>query len=352
MNRAEIEKILDQNQGDTRKTLLQLQFWILSGGNNIPLNKEICISDHPENTSSGMLIEEHSNLSWASNEEADDTPLSLPEHSSCAEIFTEFVETKTNDLQIPFPLDLDSVWWNLASFLSLPDSLYLQELDSQAFPSDDMELKYTDEAEPEEHADDCDINVQQPENMGKQCDTNGQAEKMNPEAEEEKKVLNITSTKENEQNITINKADNLEREDSGISVLQIEKNSEIKEFSQTKVQNTNKNECSQREADSFSRLLERMSDIDIVSSRTNINYTSAREPCIRSWDLCSRDGTSLSETVDCHWWENSIFRDLCHYLLENSINRCRLQLQGARTCRDEVKPTKVTYVRPTQQELR
>jgi hypothetical protein len=113
-------------------------------------------------------------------------------------------------------------------------------------------------------------------------------------------------------------------------------------------QGVRKSCCSQAEVDCMSRLLETMSAIDVMSS----DDASNREPCYRTWDQVLKDGTSLTEGAQCRWWENSVSRVLCHYLLEGNVHKCRTNLQKEEGSYVDVQVTKVTFTKPTQQELR
>jgi hypothetical protein len=119
----------------------------------------------------------------------------------------------------------------------------------------------------------------------------------------------------------------------------------------SKVQGAGKICCSQVEVDCMSRLMETMSALDVMSSGVGSGGGS-REPSVRSWDQVPKDGVSLNDDVQCQWWERSDSRVLCHYLLEGNVHQCRTNLQAAQICDLGVQGARMTFTKPTQQELR
>ena len=345
MRRAEIERLLDQNCGDVRQTLLQLQFFVLTGGNDFSPATSIC-----DNTLSGNSIachfptpdiaDDHSNLSYISGDEPEETTVSLPEHSVYVEAFTEYGDKYFASCQIPFPVDLGLVWWNLASLLSLPESLYQDRMCIQSYDeiggdetlckartdsvedvvkvvgSAEMKMKETDFVS-------MTVSVQEEKNKAVLVD----------------KVFGEFGDGNNEE--LLRKRIGGNSESTGTSVCEV-----------SKVQGVGKNCCSQVELHCMSQLMETMSALDVMSSDGGGGGSSSREPSFRSWDQVPRDGVSLNDNVQCQWWERSLSRILCHYLLEGNVHKCRTNLQEAQSCDLGVQGTRMTFTKPTQQELR
>jgi hypothetical protein len=118
----------------------------------------------------------------------------------------------------------------------------------------------------------------------------------------------------------------------------------------SKVHGVGKNCCSQVEVDCMSQLMETLSTLDVLSSGGSGG--SSREPSLRSWDQVPKDGVSLNDNVQCQWWERSVSRILCHYLLEGNVQKCRTNLREAQSCDLGVQHTRMTFTKSTQQELR
>lgn len=344
MRRAEIERLLDQNCGDVRQTLLQLQFFALTGGNYFSPTATIC-----DNTLSGNSVachfpapdigDDHSNLSYISGDEPEETTVSLPEHSMYVEAFTEYGDKYFAGCQIPFPVDLGHVWWNLASLLSLPESLFQDRMCIQSY----------DEIGGDETL--CKARTNSVEDVVKVV---GSAEMKMKKTD----FVSTTVSVQEEKNKAVlvdevfcefgdgnNEEFEMERiggdsESTGTSFCEV-----------LKVQGVGKNCCSQVELHCLSRLMETMSALDVMSSGCG-GVSCSREPSFRSWDQVPRDGVSLNDDVQCQWWERSVSRILCHYLLEGNVHKCRTNLQEAQSCDRGVQGTRMTFTKPTQQELR
>ncbi|GLH06298.1 Replication factor C subunit 1 [Gryllus bimaculatus] len=102
-----VEELLRFNKGDVRKTLLQLQFWVLSGGENskaLPESSNETPEDFPDDTS---------NSSWVS---LDDKKIKNdahhPLHSQC---LSSFLELDDLILQV----DWSKIWWNMPQLAGL-----------------------------------------------------------------------------------------------------------------------------------------------------------------------------------------------------------------------------------------
>lgn len=342
MRRAEIERLLDHNCGDVRHTLLQLQFFVLTGGNDFPPTASI-----GDNTLLGNSVaspfpasdiaDDHSNLSYISGDEPEETTVSVPEHALCVETFTEYRDQYFAS-QIPFPLDLGHVWWNLASMLSSPESLYPDRICIQSYDEtggDDTLCKARTDSDEMD-----DVKVVGSAEMKKK----------------ERDFVGVTSVQEEKNKVVlvdevfgaVGDGNNEEFLMERIGVDSESRGSSVCEVS--KVHGVGKNCCSQVEVDCMSRLMETMSALDVMSSGGGGG--SSREPSVRNWDQVPKDGVSLNDNVECQWWERSVSRILCHYLLEGNVHKCRTNLQEAQSCDLGVQGTRMTFTKPTQQELR
>jgi hypothetical protein len=335
--RVEIERLLDQNHGDVRQTMLELQFWVLTGGNNLPCTAEIsdkALSENaiPLQVPALELTDEHSNLSYISGDEADDTPIGIPEHANCTETFMEYSEKHFQNCRLPFPLDLGLVWWNLASLLSIPESLF----------QDTICVKYPDATGGE--------TLHDAKTESDDVDSVAKASVREVTEKETECVSMTVSDREMKTSIPL-LDEGLGEGNVGESVFRRVHNGETKansiiEFLEE--QGGQKDCYSKADVDCMSRLMETMSALDVMSS----DGASNREPCCRTWDQVPKAGTSLNEGAQCRWWDNSVSRILCHYLLEGNMHICRTNLTEAEGCRVDERVNKVTFTKPTQQELR
>lgn len=338
MRRAEIERFLDQNCGDVRQTLLQLQFFVLTGGNDFSPTASI-----GDNTLSGNSVaspfpapdiaDDNSNLSYISGDEPQETTVSVPEHAVFVEAFTEYGDQYFASCQIPFPLDLGYVWWNLVSLLSLPESLYPDRVCIQSY--DEMGA---DETLCKARTDSDEINNVKIVGSAEMTKKETDFVVMTVSVQEEKNKVFGAVGDGNSAEFLMEKI-GVDSESTGNSVCEV-----------SKVQRGGKNCCSQVEVECMSRLMETMSALDVMSSGGGGG--GSREPSVRSWDQVPKDGVSLNDDAECQWWERSVSRILCHYLLEGNVHKCRTNLQEAQSCDLSVQSTRMTFTKPTQQALR
>jgi hypothetical protein len=314
--------------------MLQLQFWVLTGGNNLPCTAEIsdkALSENPIplQVPAIEMTDDHSNLSYISGDEAVDTPIDIPEHANCTETFTEYSEKHFQSCQLPFPLDLGLVWWNLASLLSIPESLFQGRI--------------------------C---VKSPDVTGSETLHDAKTESDDVDSVAKASVCEVTEKETECVSMTVSDREiplldeRLGEGNSGESVFRRVHNDDgTKANSSTEFleeQGGQKDCCRQADTDCMYRLMETMSALDVMLS----DGASNREPCCRTWDQVPKAGTSLNEGAHCQWWDNPVSRTLCHYLLEGNMHICRTNLTEAEGCRVDEQVNKVTFTKPTQQELR
>lgn len=340
VRRTEIERLLDQNSGDVRQTVLQLQFWVLTGGNNFPHTADICDNILSENPVAPQVAavdtaDDHSNLSYISGDEAYQTAVTVPEHANCIETFTEYYENFFENCRMPFPLDLGRVWWNLASLLpalenSYQDRIFIQFCDDVTGKETFREVKANSDKLRCLKVEGSEVTMEETESVGVTISGRQVKNKVVLVDERLSEVVKMNS----EESLLERVCNDNEKKGNSISEL-------------LELQRTEK-KCCQEETDCMFRLMETISAVDVLSR----GGACSREPCVRSWDQVPKDGTSFNEGSECLWWQGSVSRLLCHYLLEGSVHKCRTSLEAAQSCHVNVHPTRVTYTKPTQQELR
>lgn len=117
VDNSAIKTLLDYCKYDIRKCLLQLQIWVLSGGDNL-LEYDVNSVQQYEPKPVIEHSEESSNMSWSFEDDTtSDTALFLPMHKNCVQTFTNCNSWIHN---FPIMLDLDGIWWNFAPLLNLP----------------------------------------------------------------------------------------------------------------------------------------------------------------------------------------------------------------------------------------
>ncbi|KAI4456118.1 chromosome transmission fidelity factor 18 [Holotrichia oblita] len=99
INKDSLTELLEWNKGDVRKTLLQLQFWIQSGGGNFKNIALNCIEETKTNIEESLLNDD-SHLSVDDSHASDS--ITVPIYSGCV---STFMETSR--------ISLGTIWWNL-----------------------------------------------------------------------------------------------------------------------------------------------------------------------------------------------------------------------------------------------
>ncbi|KAI4456113.1 chromosome transmission fidelity factor 18 [Holotrichia oblita] len=99
INKDSLTELLEWNKGDVRKTLLQLQFWVQSGGGNFKNIALNCIEETKTNIEESLLNDD-SHLSVDDSHASDS--ITVPIYSGCV---STFMETSR--------ISLGTIWWNL-----------------------------------------------------------------------------------------------------------------------------------------------------------------------------------------------------------------------------------------------
>lgn len=122
VNKDMLALLLERNNGDVRHTLLQLQFWVRSGGQLNPEldrnNSTYIVNDNSESTNEDHYLfkDDSSNISWLNDENIELQKGSVVGkfvHNSCLESFGYF--KNYNKLYSPYLLDLGDAWWKLSN---------------------------------------------------------------------------------------------------------------------------------------------------------------------------------------------------------------------------------------------
>lgn len=127
VDRNELLKLSELNNGDVRKILLQLQFWTQSRGDPIKTKDKsqsqemLCFSQSSRRVSTDidvLCVDESSNLSWMSDI-ANEGQQSHKIHTSCLECFISYQEKGKSGFCLPYPLSLGSLWWNIPNIVRI-----------------------------------------------------------------------------------------------------------------------------------------------------------------------------------------------------------------------------------------
>lgn len=140
-----IDQLLAWNKGDLRKTILQLQYWVQSGGDSLqyrPSNTIIKLADDLAIVDK-VAPDESSNLSWlpADNFAKEGNATDTIMHSSCANCFIPYLEPHSWTFKIPCPVNLGLMWWNLPSLLGFKQITHSKAIINEELQTD-LETSY------------------------------------------------------------------------------------------------------------------------------------------------------------------------------------------------------------------
>nr|CAI5832711.1 unnamed protein product [Callosobruchus analis] len=114
VDQDEIGSLLEFNKGDARRTMLELQFWVQSGGeivkNDMPIKIECRRRSANEKLVDNAVKDEKRKTRNAEK---------IVIHKNCMRSFEIF--DGSYDFSVPYHLKLGLFWWNLPSILSIPD---------------------------------------------------------------------------------------------------------------------------------------------------------------------------------------------------------------------------------------
>ncbi|CAG9828895.1 unnamed protein product [Diabrotica balteata] len=115
VSQDEIGSLLEYYKGDVRKTLLQFQFWVQSGG-QLQRNRSLIKLEYKKTPTDEQLAEDEK---FSAVDEEKCTEDDVFEHRQCLGSF-EILE-RDESFRVPFYLNLGLLWWNLPSILNIPD---------------------------------------------------------------------------------------------------------------------------------------------------------------------------------------------------------------------------------------
>ncbi|XP_047110864.1 ATPase family AAA domain-containing protein 5 isoform X1 [Schistocerca piceifrons] len=288
---AAIKNVLEFTHYDIRKSMMLLQFWVLSGGENFPFD---CVSN--DDSLHRVVCSEsadNSNLSWSSLSEE----VTIPEESAnCTCLFTNCNNSLSHELNIPFPLDLCGVWWNLAPLLGLPQ-VKLRER---------REVLLCGNKQPKK----------------KECETFLYYDSDSADDDKEKKSW-------------FDVADSIE-DDKHVSC------------DSERVQNSNiqtPNKCSNKVIKAMADLMDSLSSVDVMNFTVDkcIGNSGYQELKVHCWDQKPQDSTSLLE--DQTAFSALELPSLAHCLTERSIAACIKDL-------NILDPQKYNHVLPSHETVR
>ncbi|KAJ8948651.1 hypothetical protein NQ318_022719 [Aromia moschata] len=116
VNCDDIGCLLEFNQGDARKTLQQLQFWVQSGGQIV--RNRIAVKIYGKHSSAvDKMLDDEQLLSCVKDKsnKKDDTFI----HSNCIASFEILRDHKP--YSIPYYISLGLLWWNIPNILNIPN---------------------------------------------------------------------------------------------------------------------------------------------------------------------------------------------------------------------------------------
>lgn len=123
VNHTEISRLLDWNKGDIRKTLLQLQFWTLSGGDQVKRSQKpkrlinFSSSRRYSKEVDRFYDDDSSDLTWVTESQCLVENNCNRIHNSCLDCFLPYYQKDLIDFQLFYPIDLGNLWWNMSGIL-------------------------------------------------------------------------------------------------------------------------------------------------------------------------------------------------------------------------------------------
>ncbi|KAJ8922997.1 hypothetical protein NQ315_001545, partial [Exocentrus adspersus] len=113
VDQSDVGSLLEFNKGDARKTLLQLQFWVQSGGQLVPDNLTQVKIKPVVDAEEEVLDDEQEPC--LEDDHVKEEKVFV--HSGCIKSFEVFKHHKS--YRVPFYLNLGLLWWNLPNVLGI-----------------------------------------------------------------------------------------------------------------------------------------------------------------------------------------------------------------------------------------
>lgn len=114
VSQGDIGSLLEFNKGDVRKTLLQLQYWVHSGGQTIREDPPVKTKTRAVTIDEKLFDDEQGPCSEEENKETQE----IFEHSDCVRSFEIFNDHKS--YRVPYYINLGLLWWNIPNILGIP----------------------------------------------------------------------------------------------------------------------------------------------------------------------------------------------------------------------------------------
>lgn len=125
VDKQSLVELYRHNKCDVRKTLLQLQFWVSTGGEQRCTGKTVMqyLDDEVVREEQAEVVceDDNSNLSWLDDEQS--TEVEVLKHTNCVKSFVVFEDV--NNFSVPYCTDLSNLWWNLPKILNFKTNTYL-----------------------------------------------------------------------------------------------------------------------------------------------------------------------------------------------------------------------------------
>nr|CAH7755921.1 unnamed protein product [Callosobruchus chinensis] len=114
VDQDEIGSLLEFNKGDVRRTMLELQFWVQSGGEIVKSDMPIKIECRRSSAGEKLVEDDVKNEKRKTRNTEK-----VVTHKNCMRSFEIF--DGPYDFSVPYHLKLGLLWWNLSGVLSMPD---------------------------------------------------------------------------------------------------------------------------------------------------------------------------------------------------------------------------------------
>lgn len=113
VNQGDIGSLLEFNKGDVRKTLLQLQFWVQSGGQIV--REDLPVKTKAEIVATKQKLSDDEQEPCLEEENKETQEIFV--HSDCIRSFEIFKHHKP--YRVPYYINLGLLWWNIPNILGI-----------------------------------------------------------------------------------------------------------------------------------------------------------------------------------------------------------------------------------------
>ncbi|XP_034248818.1 ATPase family AAA domain-containing protein 5 isoform X3 [Thrips palmi] len=306
---ATVKDLVSLCKGDFRRAILQMQLWVTSGGNNLPM-PSITYAQPGRKSKKSSKKDENDDMSDMEGDSSNhDSVPSIPPNPDCISpmLGKNYISENTNksalQVDVPFPLDAGLFWWNIPSVLSLKQLKHAElpviKEDPSAPPLGAGVKRMLDDSFIASFCSDDASTT----DSGLNDDSDAQCSQATSASNSEATSVGDVGDCQDTQNCC------LDPSQSSVGPVPIPYTSA----------------CSQEEMVALYKPLMALSFIDIIGHSSQLNISSNMEPITRFCNPVMKDSLSLTKLdVDGpNSVLNSTAQDISHWLAEQSLNQAK-----------------------------